>query len=160
MAKRAPHHRPTSSSVDNGAKHMTAVIQSAPRPTLFQIAASIDNLEFPMAVEPLHPQSGKESASTKPNTGAPIQSPTRLVGFHLHAPSAESVVLAADFTNWEKSAVSMTRRADGFWLTCLPLAPGNYAYRFVVDGQWCDDPSCLQHVPNPFGTTNAVITVV
>jgi 1,4-alpha-glucan branching enzyme len=81
------------------------------------------------------------------------------VGFHLNAPAAKSVKLAADFTDWEKAPVKLTRRADGVWLTALPLAPGDYAYRFIVDGQWCDDPSCMRRVANPFGTTNAVVSV-
>jgi hypothetical protein len=48
---------------------------------------------------------------------------------------------------------------DGTWFTVVPLAPGSYCYRFIVDGQWCDDPGSARHAPNPFGTENAMICV-
>ena len=34
------------------------------------------------------------------------------------------------------------------------LPPGVHQYRFVVDGQWSDDPACTQRAPNPFGGEN------
>jgi hypothetical protein len=79
--------------------------------------------------------------------------------FHLEAPSAGSVKLAADFTDWEKSPLDLIKSEDGVWFTIVPLLPGSYAYRFIVDGQWCDDPQPDRRVVNPFGTTNAVVNV-
>jgi len=81
------------------------------------------------------------------------------VEFVLEAPAANSVKLAADFTDWEKSPLEMQHAADGRWSAVVPLAPGQYSYRFIVDGQWFDDPSNTRHAPNPFGTENAVVTV-
>ena len=74
--------------------------------------------------------------------------------FSLTALSANSVKLAGDFTNWEKSPLEMTKADNGLWRIEVPLASGNYSYRFIVDGQWCDDPNCSRRIPNPFGTTN------
>jgi hypothetical protein len=79
--------------------------------------------------------------------------------FHLEAPFAESVKLAADFTDWEKFPLDMIKSESGVWFTVVPLPPGNYSYRFIVDGRWCDDPRPNQRVPNPFGTLNAVVEV-
>jgi 1,4-alpha-glucan branching enzyme len=79
--------------------------------------------------------------------------------FRLDAPSAHSVRLAADFTEWETQAVPLTRKDNGTWWIRLPLSPGRYTYRFLVDGEWRDDPKCAERVPNPFGTTNSVIEV-
>jgi 1,4-alpha-glucan branching enzyme len=79
--------------------------------------------------------------------------------FALQAPSAKSVKLAADFTDWEKSPVEMTLAGNGVWRVAVPLAVGNYSYRFIVDGQWCDDPCCSYRIPNQFGTTNDTIKV-
>ena len=45
------------------------------------------------------------------------------------------------------------RKAD------LCLKPGIYEYRFVVDGNWVDDPCARTWVANPFGTRNAVLVV-
>jgi hypothetical protein len=30
-------------------------------------------------------------------------------------------------------------------------------YRFVVDGEWTDDPLCPRYVSNPFGGLNGVL---
>ena len=76
--------------------------------------------------------------------------------FQLEAPSAKSVKLAADFTNWEKFPLDMIRSEDGVWHAMIPLSLGNYFYRFIVDGQWSDDPRSTRSVPNPFGSLNAV----
>jgi len=79
--------------------------------------------------------------------------------FFLEAPSAVSVKLAAEFTEWEKFPLDMMKYDDGVWCIFVPLPPGSYCYRFIVDGKWCDDPHANQHEPNPFGTTNAVVEV-
>jgi 1,4-alpha-glucan branching enzyme len=79
--------------------------------------------------------------------------------FWLDAPLASSVHLTADFTQWETHAIPLTRNDNGTWRISLPLAPGRYMYRFLVDGDWHDDPHCSDRVPNPFGTTNSVIEV-
>jgi hypothetical protein len=79
--------------------------------------------------------------------------------FHLGAPSAKSVKLAADFTEWEKFPLDMMKSEDGLWFITVPLPPGSYSYRFIVDGQWHDDPRPNKRVPNPFGTINAVVEV-
>jgi Glycogen recognition site of AMP-activated protein kinase len=79
--------------------------------------------------------------------------------FRMEAPSAKNVQLAGDFTNWEQSPLDMVQSYDGTWFTIVPLLPGTYTYRFIVDGQWLDDPSCHCHEPNPFGSANAVVNV-
>jgi Glycogen recognition site of AMP-activated protein kinase len=80
--------------------------------------------------------------------------------FHLEAPFAESVKLVADFTAWEKFPLDMIKSEDGVWHITVPLRPGHYSYRFIVDGEWCDDPSpSLRLHNNPFGWSNAVMEV-
>jgi 1,4-alpha-glucan branching enzyme len=76
--------------------------------------------------------------------------------FFLEAPSAKAVQLAADFTDWEKFPLDMVQSHDGVWFAAIPLSPGDYSYRFIVDGQWHDDPRSARRVPNPFGGSNAV----
>lgn len=48
---------------------------------------------------------------------------------------------------------------DGRWVKQLALLPGHYEYRFVVDGQWMDDPKAQACVSNPHGGVNAVLVV-
>ncbi len=79
--------------------------------------------------------------------------------FHLEAPTAKSAKIAGDFTDWEKSALDLTKYKNGIWHVVVPLPPGEYSYRFIVDGQWWDDPHSARRVPNPFGTANAIVTV-
>ena len=80
--------------------------------------------------------------------------------FHLEAPFARLVKLAADFTEWETFPLDMIKSEDGVWHTTVPLPPGHYSYRFIVDGEWCDDPySIFRLHNNPFGRANAVMEV-
>lgn len=76
--------------------------------------------------------------------------------FSFKAPAAMSVQLAGDFTHWSEHAISMRQGGDGVWRTTVDLQPGTHHYRFLVDGQWQDDPECTVRVPNPFGTQNSV----
>jgi len=80
--------------------------------------------------------------------------------FHLSAPFATSVKLAADFTDWEKFPLNMIKSADGVWYTVVPLPPGHYSYRFIVDGEWWDDPSPIRRLQdNSFGGANTMVEV-
>jgi len=76
--------------------------------------------------------------------------------FAFNAPTAMSVMLVGDFTHWQKNPISMTKGAGGLWTAAVPLVPGTYHYRFLVDGQWRDDPECTLRVPNAYGETNSV----
>lgn len=101
----------------------------------------------------------RTKAVTVKKNSAGIPRQPRHVKFSLKAPSAKSVKLAADFTDWEKCPLDLTQNEDGVWFSLIPLEPGQYSYRFIVDGQWCDDPRSTRRVPNPFGTENALLVV-
>ena len=74
--------------------------------------------------------------------------------FAFNAPAALRVQLVGTFTQWQSRPVSMARGADGVWRAKVKLAPGAYQYRFIVDGEWHDDPACTLRVSNEFGTAN------
>jgi 1,4-alpha-glucan branching enzyme len=76
--------------------------------------------------------------------------------FRFTAPDAQSVLLAGDFTDWQKRAVPMQRGSGGVWMATVELPPGTHHYLFIVDGEWHDDPECTVRVPNPFGGDNMV----
>jgi len=38
----------------------------------------------------------------------------------------------------------------------VPLAPGKHSYRFIVDGEWRDDPECKLRIPNPYGSEDMI----
>lgn len=80
--------------------------------------------------------------------------------FSLVAPRAKDVLLAGDFTDWEKEPLVMDRmkpRSRTFAVV-VDLAPGRYEYKFIVDGEWRTDPKA-DSAPNEFGGENSVISV-
>lgn len=63
------------------------------------------------------------------------------VEFTYEDPSAGSVSLAGDFNNWNMNADKMTQDEDGVWRIVVDLPPGEYEYKFVVNGsEWIADP--------------------
>ena len=56
-------------------------------------------------------------------------------------------------------AIPLQRRDGGQWMTTVAIQPGEHHYRFIVDGEWRDDPQCTLHAPNPFGSQDMVANV-
>lgn len=83
-----------------------------------------------------------------------------LVSFSLKAPDAQSVYLAGDFNNWYIDEAWRLQRANGRWETNVKLKPGAYQYRFIVDGQWREDPENPKRIENSFGDSNSLIEIV
>lgn len=80
--------------------------------------------------------------------------------FATEAPGATSVAIAGDFNNWQPGATLMERNGDGSsFVALLPLPPGRYRYRYVIDGQWRSDPNNEYVESNPFGELNSVVEV-
>lgn len=67
-----------------------------------------------------------------------------------------SVLLVGDFTHWQQRGIPMQKSKDGIWTATVSLSPGKHAYRFLVDGDWRDDPECTLRVPNPYGSQDMV----
>jgi len=76
--------------------------------------------------------------------------------FHFKSPDARSVLLVGDFTHWQQRGIPMSRGKDGIWMATVELQPGKHAYRFIVDGEWSDDPECRIRVDNPYGGQDMV----
>jgi chromosome partitioning protein len=82
------------------------------------------------------------------------------VRFALRAPDARQVQLAGDFNNWSPDATPLrTGDGDGIFEAMLPLTPGRYRYRVVIDGQWQHDPHNDYVESNPYGELNSVVEV-
>jgi len=74
--------------------------------------------------------------------------------------AASTVHLAGEFNSWSTSADPMTKAADGSFTLTKALAPGRYAYKFVVDGSnWKEDPAAAEFVDDGYGGKNSVIVV-
>ncbi len=73
---------------------------------------------------------------------------------------ARKVLIAGDFNGWLPISTPMhTGGVPGMWKTTLPLPPGRYRYRFVVDGKWVTDPNNQYVEANQFGELNNVVEV-
>jgi len=66
------------------------------------------------------------------------------------------VLLAGDFNNWTPMPMAKNERE---FQAIVELEPGEYQYKFVVDGQWMEDPGASKVTLNEFGTTNSVVHV-
>ena len=66
-------------------------------------------------------------------------------------PEAKEVHIVGDFNGWRADETTVMSRQDGSWLKQLNLKPGQYHYRFVVDGQWLSDPENPLQEKNPYG---------
>ena len=74
--------------------------------------------------------------------------------------AANSVNLAGEFNSWSTSADPLTKGADGVWTITKKLAPGRYAYKFVLDGtNWKEDPTAKETTDDGFGGKNAIVVV-
>jgi len=81
------------------------------------------------------------------------------ITFKLEASEAKEAILVGDFNSWAVKKHIMKRDNKGRWSKIVTLAPGSYEYKFLVDGEWQNDPSNDQVVPNSFGTLNNFLNV-
>lgn len=73
---------------------------------------------------------------------------------------ARNVAVAGDFNNWSATATPLRKDADlGVFQACIPVPPGRYRYRLVVDGKWVHDPFNSYVEANPFGELNSILEV-
>ncbi len=80
--------------------------------------------------------------------------------FIVVAPTASTVSLVGDFSDWDAARFKMERVSDeGAWMITVPLAPGRYEYQFEIDGKLrITDPTRPQ-TSSDFGSANSVVTV-
>ncbi len=77
--------------------------------------------------------------------------------------SANDVRIAGDFNGWvpDKGVRSLIE-SEGqtrIWTKILRLAPGTYQYRYVVDGEWREDPDNPAEMSNSVSGRNSVLVV-
>lgn len=77
--------------------------------------------------------------------------------------SAGDVRIAGDFNGWVPDrGVKSVIASEGqtrVWTKVLTLEPGTYQYRYVVDGEWREDPANPQSAPGPTGQPNSILHV-
>jgi chromosome partitioning protein len=94
---------------------------------------------------------------------ATASGPAREVVVQFRDGGATDVRIAGDFNGWvpDKDVRSLVQ-AEGperIWTKILTLPPGTYHYRYVVDGEWREDPDNPQVVTNAVGGRSSVLVV-
>ena len=69
--------------------------------------------------------------------------------------TAQRIYLSGTFNNWSTMQSPMRHTNNG-WETSLTLAPGEYMYKFIVDGKWITDPQNKQKRPDGHAGFNSV----
>jgi chromosome partitioning protein len=76
---------------------------------------------------------------------------------------AGEVRIAGDFNGWipDRGVESRVQGEgpDRVWTKVLRLPPGTYQYRYVVDGEWREDPENPRFVCGPVGGRNSLLVV-
>lgn len=53
--------------------------------------------------------------------------------------NARSVSIVSDFNNWNMFGTPL-KKVSGGWTCSLNLKPGRYLFKYIVDGDWTNDP--------------------
>jgi hypothetical protein len=68
----------------------------------------------------------------------------------------EEVVLTGSFTAWRNDGFHLTKEIDG-WHGHIHLPKGKHTYRFIINGEWAQDPNNPLYEPNEHGEFNSII---
>lgn len=89
--------------------------------------------------------------------------PPREVVIEYRDLGAADVRIAGDFNGWvpDRGVLSSTHQEGEtrVWRKVLRLAPGTYEYRYVVDGEWREDPANPDRMPTATGPPNSLLVV-
>ncbi len=100
--------------------------------------------------------------SERPEPGQVSRGPREVV-IHFRDTSASDVRIAGDFNGWvpDKGVRSLIESEGDtrVWTKILSLPPGRYQYRYVVDGEWREDPLNPEAVNSSIGGRNSVLVV-
>lgn len=102
---------------------------------------------------------GASDESSEPTPGGP----PREVVVRFKDANAGDVRIAGDFNGWvpDRGVRSLiaSEGQERVWTKVLTLEPGTYQYRYVVDGEWREDPTNPQSAPGPTGQPNSILHV-
>jgi Glycogen recognition site of AMP-activated protein kinase/Carbohydrate-binding module 48 (Isoamylase N-terminal domain) len=111
----------------------------------------VDRKTFINPAMPTKPSVKKTEKNATLNFGDPVY--FNLKGYS----NAQKVILSGNFNKWKTKELVMKRNATG-WELAHVLPPGNYQYKFIVDGQWITDPANTNYAEED-GFTNSLMIV-
>ncbi|MDY7395333.1 hypothetical protein UMM65_08775 [Aureibaculum sp. 2210JD6-5] len=71
---------------------------------------------------------------------------------------AEKAILSGTFNRWDEHNLEMEKTKGG-WKISLNLKPDTYQYKFIVDGNWMEDPNNAHKEYNEHHTFNSILTI-
>ncbi len=162
-----PAPKPAPAVAVASAPSTTPAGDGQPTKTASDASASAGTAPKPSQDVPATPRAAETRSEGNGSVpSVPAQERPAATRFTCHAPAARAVFLAGTFNGWDPKATPMIKDAEGNWDVAVPLSPGRYEFRFVVDGVSCCEPGCegAQHgcskcVPNSSGTMNRLIEV-
>jgi len=83
----------------------------------------------------------------------------RMVTLVYQGMPGRQVFAAGTFNGWKPEKAMKDKDNSGVYRCQVRLLPGEYQYKFVVDGNWCLDAANPNFTPNEFGTLNSILTV-
>jgi len=126
---------------------------------------AIDYASVAMELAAAPPESWARTGDEQPG---PVDDPTpggapREIVVRYRDAAAGDVRIAGDFNGWVPDrGVRSLIASEGqtrVWTKVLKLEPGTYQYRYVVDGEWREDPTNPQSAPGPTGQPNSILHV-
>ena len=101
---------------------------------------------------------GATERDDEPTASAPVITGEG-VEFEVDFPDAGGVFLAGEFNGWDPVVDPLVKGEDGLWHGTIDIEPGQYQYKFVVDGTWIEDPGNPETVDDGHGGVNSVLVV-
>ncbi len=69
------------------------------------------------------------------------------------------VYVVGDFNGWKKNDDSKMLNNNGIYTKEYSLIPGEYAYKFYVNGKWIKDEKAEKFAPDSFGGENSILVI-
>lgn len=139
-----PELKPAASAPTSPVRDLFQAVPAAPSPVAVAVAAP--------APETL------PGAEAPPRFGITVT--PRGVLFAQPVSIGHRVQIAGEFNGWQPDRSPMRpSHRTGVLEALVPIPPGRYQYRLVVDGRWMPDPFNPAVQLNPFGEPNSIVTV-
>lgn len=69
------------------------------------------------------------------------------------------VFVLGDFNGWKKNEDSRMHNINGVYTKEYSLSPGEYAYKFNVNGKWIKDETAEKFASDNFGGENSIVVI-
>jgi chromosome partitioning protein len=110
------------------------------------------------ATAPVHPANAVNGAAVKHLYG--VRRTSRGMLFVQPGECGRAISIAGDFNGWSAHATPLRRNGELDVLEAVvPLPPGRYQYRLVIDGRWLPDSHNELRQINDYGELNSVVEV-